>query len=144
MTQRPPRNQPGTGALARDIAVPSGWWKGNGTRKENQMHPLAQDISTAGETLADAIAHEQMLEDRRAEFKQAAILRLMQTTNPATNKLHSGSSAESVVETDPEYAQYRERQRDAVTRTLLARARYHAAIANAHLAVLSPVLQEVA
>jgi len=97
------------------------------------MHQLAQDIMAAGEALADAVAHEQMLEDRRPDFKQAAILRLMQTTNPATTKPHSGSSAESVVETDADYAQYRARQREAATRTILARARYRATIANADL-----------
>lgn len=53
-------------------------------------------------------------EDRRPLVKREAVLRLMEQTNPLTNKVHSASSAEAVVESDPDYAEFRVMQRQGV------------------------------
>jgi len=57
-----------------------------------------------------------VLEDDRAEIKQAAVGRLMLTLDPngKEGKFHSQTSAEKVVETDELYHDHREKQRGAV------------------------------
>lgn len=89
----------------------------------------------AAEGLGLARAEEQRLEDERCAVKRAAILRIMQSENPLTGKQHSASSAEAVVETDGEYAEYRKRQRIAVVDTECARAAFYAARYRAELAI---------
>ena len=46
-------------------------------------------------------AEESRLEDERHGVKQEALSRIMATDNPLTNKAHSASSAEGVVNLDP-------------------------------------------
>lgn len=73
------------------------------------------DVEKHGERWA-ALAHrEDELESRRPLAKVEAIRRIMGTDNPDTGKAHSASSAEKVVETDPEYFAFLQTQRD-VTR----------------------------
>ena len=95
---------------------------------------LTQAIVTAGDRLADATEAELALEDVRPLIKLEAILRLVGTTNVASGKPHSASSAEAAVETDAEYAFHRERQRAATVARIKARAYYEATIARARLA----------
>jgi len=91
-------------------------------------------INAAARNLADAVAHEQALEDARANVKLTAIERIMKAgDNSFTGKPHSFSSAEAVVNTDSEYQTYLERQRDAVRARILAKGAYDAAIAAARL-----------
>lgn len=84
-------------------------------------------IETAAERLAQAARTIQELEDGRPAEKSAAIRRLMQTENPETGKAHSASSAEKIVETDPEYSVYRRRQADAEVEKHRAYGAYEAA-----------------
>jgi hypothetical protein len=71
-------------------------------------------VEAAATAYGHACAREMELEDERALLKAAAVRRLMQTTNELTNKPHSASSAEAVVEIDREYATHRAQQRDCV------------------------------
>lgn len=90
-------------------------------------------VNAAGERLAQAIRTIQELEDARPAEKPAAIRRIMQTTNEETQKAHSASSAEKVVETDAEYAAYRRRQADAEVEKHRAFASYETAKLTARL-----------
>ena len=81
----------------------------------------------AGEHYALKRAEEMKLEDERHIIKQAALLRIMATTNELTGKPHSASSAESVVQLDAEYAEYLGRQREAAFFTILARTAWESA-----------------
>ena len=92
-------------------------------------------VEAAAAALGDARTREQALEDDRPAAKSAATLRLIGTLNPETGKPHSASSAKDVVETDPEYAEYRRQQRAAVMATEMARGAYEAAKLRAKLAV---------
>lgn len=95
---------------------------------------IEQGIINAGDRLAEAKAHELRLEDERPVAKVAAIARLMQGVNPLTGKPHSASSAEAVVETDPEYAAYRTAQRAATVATIKAKVYYAVALTRARMA----------
>lgn len=105
-----------------------------------------EDYTKAGQIYAEAANEEARLEDRRAGQKQQAILRLIngEAVNPTTNKPHSASSAEAVVETDGEYAAYRKTQRDAVLLknhnfTAMTAARLRAELAIAIIHAFAPV-----
>ena len=52
---------------------------------------------------AEAIEAADRMDAEKAQVKEAAILRLIQTTNPLTKNPHSASSAEKVVEEDSTY-----------------------------------------
>lgn len=95
---------------------------------------IAEIERAATETAA---AHDRvtLLEDARAQLKAEAIQRLMQTTNPLTNKPHSASSAEAVVETDAEYASHRKLQRSAEVDRWLTLGKYESAKLTARLDV---------
>lgn len=90
-------------------------------------------VEAAAGRLAEAIRTVQDLEDARCIEKSAAIRRLMQTMNDETNKLHSASSAEKVVESDAEYLAYRRRQADAEVEKHRAYGAYDAAKLRARL-----------
>lgn len=92
-------------------------------------------IETAAERLAAAVRDEMQLEDQRPIMKTLAIRRLMQSENPETQKPHSASSAEKVVEADAEYAAHRARQHEAVVETIKARAAYESAKRRADVAI---------
>lgn len=95
---------------------------------------FVKDINAAAKNLADAVAHEQTLEDARANVKLAAVERIMKAgDNSLTGKPHSFSSAEAIVNTDGEYQSYLERQRQAVHARILAKGAYDAAVAAARL-----------
>lgn len=95
---------------------------------------FVKDINAAAKNLADAVAHEQTLEDARANVKLAAVERIMKAgDNSLTGKPHSFSSAEAIVNTDGEYQSYLERQRQAVHDRILAKGAYDAAVAAARL-----------
>jgi len=101
---------------------------------------LVDHIMDATNRLADAVAHEQALEDNRINVKLAAIDRIMAAgDNQFTGKPHSFSSAENIVNTDPEYQNYLEQQRDAVRTRILARGAYEAALAAASLETAAKV-----
>ena len=80
------------------------------------------DYAIAAAKCAEAREHEQRIEDERPMIKHAAIVRLMQGTNALTGKPHSASSAEAIVESDPDYAGYLATRRDAVHQHMLAQA----------------------
>jgi hypothetical protein len=92
-------------------------------------------IEAAASRLAAACRAEMELEDGRPAEKSAAVRRLMGSENPETNKPHSASSAEKIVETDGEYAAYRRRQYDAVVEKQRAYGAYEAARLRAKLSV---------
>ena len=93
-----------------------------------------QDIGAAAVDLAETTVAEMRLEDNRINVKMAAIDRIMAAgDNPMTGKPYSFSAAEAVVNTDVEYQQYLEQQREAVRRRVIARGAYDAAVAKARL-----------
>lgn len=95
---------------------------------------LVNNIETAALRLADAVTAEQAIEDARINIKMAAVGRIMKSgDNPLTGKAHSFSSAEALVNTDDEYQQYLERQRNAVRDRIIAKGAYDAAVAAARL-----------
>ena len=94
----------------------------------------AKHIVDAGDVLATAVKEEMTLEDLRANQKFAAIERIMKSgDNPLTGKPHSASSAEAIVNLDPEYSAYLAQLRDSVARKIRAKAQYDAAVAAARL-----------
>jgi hypothetical protein len=101
---------------------------------------LADQLMLSARQLAECRERELALEDERPVMKVAAIQRLMQGVNPTNGKPHSASSAESMVELDEDYAAYRAKQRQAVVNTIMARARYEAAL----YAVRADTMQEAA
>lgn len=84
-------------------------------------------MTDAARVYAHRRADEMELEDMRPRVKRDAIQRLMGHDNPLTNKPHSASSAEAVVETDDIYSRHRAKQRDATVDTIIGRAAYDAA-----------------
>ena len=92
-------------------------------------------VTIAAEAYGQARAAEASLEDARCIVKRDAIRRIMATTNEETTKQHSASSAEKIVETDATYVAFRERQREAVVATQLARGQFYAARCKAALLV---------
>jgi hypothetical protein len=89
----------------------------------NPLAPTEEAIAAyeqAGERYAHLVGREMELEADRHTAKQAAIRRIMQGVNELTEKPHSASSAESVVETDAEYRSYLRRQTDTVVEKNLA------------------------
>lgn len=77
---------------------------------------LAQEVMRYATEQATAQNVVSVLEDSRAEVKQAAVGRLMLCLDPngKEGKFHSQTSAEKVVETDELYHDHREKQRGAV------------------------------
>jgi hypothetical protein len=97
---------------------------------------FADNINAAAAALADAVRRESELEDNRISVKMAAVERIMRAgENPLTNKPHSFSSAEALVNTDTTYADYLGQCRDAAHARMIARGNYDAALATARLAV---------
>ncbi|NBT75296.1 hypothetical protein EBZ80_13845 [bacterium] len=93
-----------------------------------------KNIEQAATRLADAVKATMTLEDNRHAVKMAAINRIMKSgDNPLTNKPHSFSSAEALVHSDAQYADYLEQIREAEYSRILARGAYDAALAAARL-----------
>lgn len=67
-----------------------------------------------GRLYAELCGQEMEVEANRPEHKLAAIRRIMATENTLTGKPHSASSAEAIVETDPEYRAYLKAQSEVV------------------------------
>lgn len=64
------------------------------------------DYQHQGSLYADLAGEEMDREARRAIEKDAAIRRIMETNNPLTQKPHSASGAEKIVEADDQYAAF--------------------------------------
>jgi hypothetical protein len=99
---------------------------------------MAENFSTlilsATQQLADAVKTEMTLEDNRHSVKLAAITRIMNSgDNPLTGKPHSFSSAEAMVHSDQQYADYLGQLREAAYNRIMARGAYDAALAGARL-----------
>jgi hypothetical protein len=92
-------------------------------------------VKSAAQAYGEATAAESRLADGRCIAKRDAIKRLMLTLNEETNKQHSASSAEKVVETDAMYMAYRDAERAAVVDTIIAKGNFHAALLTADLEV---------
>ncbi len=105
---------------------------------ESAAEHAAREI-TAIEAAADAYAiatkAEAVFEFDRANVKARAIRRLMETTNPATGKAHSASSAADAVHGDAEYDAHCFNVRNAAAATIIFRGRFEAAKRRADLAV---------
>lgn len=100
------------------------------------MHDYPQDIVTAGRRLAEAVVAELEMEARKAGEKSEAIRRLIGSPNLETDKPHSASSAEKIVETDREYATFLAAYRSIVANKIVARAEYDAAVVAGRLAAM--------
>lgn len=82
---------------------------------ERAGHAEIEDYERLGRGYAELAAREFDLEAGRAIEKDAAIRRIMEQPNPLnSDKPHSATSAEKIVEADPEYAAYIGRIRDTV------------------------------
>jgi len=98
------------------------------------VQKLVNNITDCAENYAKTVEAEMRLEDERAIVKIAAIQRIMRAgDNLMTSKPHSYSSAEAVVNTDVNYADYLGKLREAAVRRILARGKYDAAIAESRL-----------
>ena len=96
------------------------------------LSELSMDVATE---YAAAVAHEMKLEDERIGVKMAAIDRIMKSgDNALTGKPHSFSSAESVVNTDKEYAEYLSKQRDATMQKILLKTKMEVALCKLNVA----------
>ncbi len=96
---------------------------------------LLNEVTQATISYAKAVDHEMALEDARIGVKMAAVNRIMTAgDNPLTGKPHSFSSAEALVNTDREYAEYLSTIRAAVSARIVARGNYETAILAAQLA----------
>lgn len=89
----------------------------------------------AGALYADLAGQEMDLEAQRPIEKDHAIRRLMQTTNELTEKPHSASSAEKIVETDEAYFAALRVQRETVVQKNHAFTRMQAAKLRAEMAI---------
>jgi tRNA G37 N-methylase Trm5 len=88
---------------------------------------LLAAYASAAEQYRTLVAAEMLLEDTRPLVKYEAIGRIMGTPNTVTNKPHSASSAEAIVETDAEYWAVLAKKRQAVVDKLHAHASLEAA-----------------
>lgn len=105
-------------------------------RREQEALDAIERVEQLGAEYGEARAAEQRMEDGRPEAKRSATARIMRSgDNILTQKPHSASSAEAIVETDPEYRCYRNIQSDLVVQKEVARGRFEAAILRARLAV---------
>lgn len=96
-----------------------------------------EEYATAAERYANARVSEMECDDHKPVEKLAAITRIMASgENPATKKAWSYSSAEEAVETDAIYAEVLARRREAVRRTILARAHMDIALLTAKAVAL--------
>jgi hypothetical protein len=88
---------------------------------------VLNQFEAASVQLRDAIrACDRWLVEKPVE-KMAAIARIMTGSNPLTGKGHSASSAEAIVETDPEYAAFLAQGTANTLARLEAETRYRAA-----------------
>ena len=86
----------------------------------NPITDALDDYAIAAAKCADLREAEQQIEDERPLAKHEAIGRIMQFTNPLTQKPHSSSSAEAIVESDPDYMAYLVKRRNATHAHMLA------------------------
>ena len=105
------------------------------TTYATQAESSIGQIEEAAERVGMAVDAVLDLEERRPLVKSQAIRRLMGTENPETQKAHSASSAEKVVELDADYAAHREQQRAAEVEKIRAWAALDAAKLRAQLHV---------
>jgi hypothetical protein len=94
-------------------------------------------VEITGIAYARAVTTEMALEAQRPVEKQSAIRRMVGSPNPVNGKPHSASSAEEVVETDPDYADHLRKQREAVFAKITCGAAYEAAKLRAKMAMLA-------
>ena len=95
---------------------------------------LLTNIASATEKLAEATKNEMSLEHGKPVAKMQAISRVIKAgDNPLTGKPHSFSSAELLVEQDPEYSAHLAKMREAVENRILARGNYEAALIEAQM-----------
>lgn len=97
---------------------------------------LIAQAEVAAQTAAAATLAEAELADDRPLVKHRAVLRIASTgTQPLTGKAHSYSSAEVMVEEDPEYADHLRRVREAAAERATRQAEAWGAKLRAELAV---------
>jgi len=95
---------------------------------------LVENIKVTCENYKKTVLAEMSLEDNRARVKMAAVQKIMRAgDNPMTGKPHSYSSAEAIVNTESEYADYLAKMREAAANRISARGAYDAALAEARL-----------
>lgn len=88
---------------------------------------LIDAFSEAALAFRTAVVTEMQVEDAKPLEKSAAIFRIMGTENPETKKPHSASSAEKIVEGEPQYEAFLRSRRKAVFEKLEASAALDAA-----------------
>lgn len=94
-----------------------------------------EDYEREGGNYAERAGVELDLEAERPMLKDAAIRRIMGEVNPLTDKPHSASSAEKIVEGDAEYRAHLHRQRETVVEKNAAFTRMTAARLRAEMAI---------
>lgn len=82
---------------------------------------LIEQYTVAHAALVAAALNELEHEDQKPVAKHAAIMRILGTENVATKKPHTASSAELIVESEPEYAAFLKSRREAVVSKIKAR-----------------------
>lgn len=100
------------------------------------VQELITEAEVVAKRAAEAVLTEASLADRRPLIKHRAVLRVASTgAQPLTGKPHSYSSAEAMVEEDPDYAEHLELLREATQERANLQAEAWAAKLRAELAV---------
>lgn len=95
------------------------------------------NLRVAGDRLERAWDTINRLALGRGVAKALAIVRLMQVINPETNKAHSATSAEKVVELDEEFLRYRKEEHAAEVEKWRAQTHYDACMKVADIEVVA-------
>jgi hypothetical protein len=94
-----------------------------------------RNVAAAAERYARALETETRLHSERGLEKAAAIGRIVGTPDPLTERAHSATSAEKVVEQDKKYSAHLARCRLSVVERIRYEAEYEVARLNARLAI---------
>lgn len=95
---------------------------------------LVRQVGLTARALAAATKEELELDHQRHVVKMQTIAKIVRSgDNPLTGKPHSFSSAELLVEQDPDYAQHMTKLREATEKRIIARGDYESALVEAQL-----------
>lgn len=95
---------------------------------------LIHKIALKVREFAAATKEEMELDHQRHVVKMQTIAKIVRSgDNPLTGKPHSFSSAELLVEQDPDYAQHMAKLREATEKRIIARGDYESALVEAQL-----------
>ena len=91
------------------------------------IHELIDRFVAAQASYIDFTRQEMEFDDYKPVAKHNAVMRILGTENPATKKPHTYSSAETIVESDGEYASYLKSRRESIVHKMQAKADMEAA-----------------